>query len=102
MKTAYCSVCHSFLPNGKQDIDRHQKTEKHDKGMKLFEKSESGKQAMKEFLGQDMTRKVCEAELRLVTMIAEENLPFCLSDPLVAVMNKSFYSRPRFSKSPAW
>ena len=98
MKTAYCSVCHSFLPNGKQDIDRHQKTEKHDKGMKLFEKSESGKQAMKEFLGQDMTRKVCEAELRLVTMIAEENLPFSLSDPLVAVMKKSFTQDPVLAK----
>lgn len=56
--------------------------------MENYEKSLKEKEAMKKYL--DPAQKVCESELRLCTMIAEENLPFSFSDSLIAVLKKSF------------
>ncbi|KZS10201.1 Uncharacterized protein APZ42_025383 [Daphnia magna] len=63
-------------------------------------KSLKQKKLMEGFTGQSLERKVVESEIRLCTLIGEQNLPFSFVDPLVSVLKKSFPEDPALSKVP--
>ncbi|KAI9552177.1 hypothetical protein GHT06_022514 [Daphnia sinensis] len=92
MNTAYCTVCNTYMQNWKQQLERHCKTPKHKAAFEENVLSSKQKKLMEGFTGQSLDRKVVESEVRLCTLIGEQNLTFSFVDPLVPTVHQNYCS----------
>lgn len=78
-EVAFCKLCNTTIAAHRSDIRRHSKTDKHIRNSKAITNNKKVTDIVQSQKPDDLVRR---AEIKLVALLATENLPFLLMDKL--------------------